>query len=905
MKLQQKADPRALHILYIGEDTTTFANIQTCLADAPHYTLLYDKTAVSGRLTLAELAVDIVFYELSSPLADHLAVLTDLRYGFQDKPFVLVVDEVEADVRQIATDNAYDYLSKGEINQPLLHRVIRYAYNQQRLRTELALITHISRQLISTLDLAEVLATALEEVRRLLDVMACSIWLYDGDNGELVCRQVAGPGSDVVLGWRLAQKQGVVGWVAAHGQSLLLHDAWEDARHYTRIDEKTGMAIRSMLCLPLQTKQKVIGVLQLVDKEVGSFVESNLTLLEPLAAAAAIAIDNANLYEQAQQEIAERKRAEEALRNRNRELGRLYRASTALLPSGTLDLHRLAQTIVGIVQNEFHKANCSLILVEPGQDSLNRVAVSGPYSASVSKIQLTLSEPGIVSEVVRSGKLLNVPDVRKLSRYRPGWADTRSELAIPLVAGEEVIGAIDLQSEALAAFDREDERLLTYFASRAALALQSVRLFNETRRWATELEVRVKERTEALNEANEQLRQALQARDEFLANMSHELRTPLNAILLRCELMLGEASTSPGQLRSIQVIQESGQQLLDLINDVLDVAKIEAGKLSVTLGRVMVREICESSLRVVQNLADARQMEVVERYDETAVFVQADRRRLKQILVNLLSNAIKFTQPGKRIGLEVYSDPGQDHVQFVVWDEGIGIAEADQSRLFQPFVQLDSGLARQYGGTGLGLTLVERLTYLQGGHILMKSALGQGSRFIISLPRSGQTSCPADVVCLEETAVTSSFSPPQPAQFAKQIDPATVLLVEDNDAVAEVLAEFLTQQGHTVIVRHNGPDAVAAASREKPELILMDIQLPGMDGLEAIRQIRAKLPDSQIRIIALTALDLDGDRERCLEAGANAYISKPIGVVELSSMIEEQLTVTRWTNTNHPPVSWS
>jgi signal transduction histidine kinase/CheY-like chemotaxis protein len=884
MRPKQKSDLRAGHILYVGEDAAAFAEIQGCLLDMPQYVLLQEKTAVSAHLTLVEMPIDILLFEMPCPITDHLPALTALQQAWPDTPVLLLVEDTEAETaRQIVAGTLYDYLSKSEINRSMLRRIIRSGQGQQRLRTELNLINRMARQLISTLDLAEVLATALEEVRRLLDVMACSIWLYDADNEELICRQVVGPGSEVILGWRLAKEQGIVGWVMAHGQPLLIHDTWTDTRHYTRIDEKTGLPIRSILCLPLQTKQKVLGALQIVDKEAGSFVETDLDLLQPLAAAAAIAIENARLYEQAQQEIAERKRAEDALRNRNRELGRLYRASNVLLVRSNSNLATLAQAITKTVQDEFDKANCSLFLVDPGSDSLRRVAVSGPYEVEVREVSLNLSGPGIVPEVIRSGKLLNVPDVLSQPRYQPGWSIAKSELAIPLRIDTKVIGAIDVQSEKLAAFTQEDERLLTYFASRAALALQTVRLFEETRRWATELEARVMERTEALHEANARLQQALQARDEFLANMSHELRTPLNAVLLRCELLLSMESPTPRQAYSVQIIQESSEHLLELINDVLDVAKIEAGKLELLIEPVAVQEVCQSSLRLMQNLAEAKQLKVIEKYDETAVVLQADRRRLKQILVNLLSNAIKFTQGGKRIGLEVQAG-ADDFIHFTVWDEGIGIAEADKERLFQPFVQLDGGLARQYEGSGLGLIMVERLVTLHRGRLHLESTPGQGSRFTVSLPIFAPVSLETITKHRAETAVSSPPLPPK-----KPLESGTILLAEDNQAVAEVLSEFLSLQGHDVRLARNGQEAVAAVYQKTPDLILMDIQMPGLDGLEAIRQIRTHLAGRHIPIIAITALVMAGDRERCLAAGADAYFSKPLGFAELSKILEDYM----------------
>lgn len=244
-----------------------------------------------------------------------------------------------------------------------------------------------------------------------------------------------------------------------------------------------------MLCLPLQTKQNTLGALQLVDQNIDTFTQADLTLLESVASSAAIAIENAQLYEQAQLEIAERKRAEEALRHRNEELDRLYRASDTLLASTTPDFKSLAKSIVETVRREFVNTNCSLVLIDPDTDKLNRVAASGPYVEEVNRSILTVSGPGIIPEAIRTGKSLNVYDVDTQPQYKQGWKLTKSELCVPLKIDRRVIGAIDMQSSDYHAFNQDDERLLSHFADRAALALQSVRLFNETQRWAKELDL--------------------------------------------------------------------------------------------------------------------------------------------------------------------------------------------------------------------------------------------------------------------------------------------------------------------------------------------------------------------------------------------------------------------------------
>jgi signal transduction histidine kinase len=218
--------------------------------------------------------------------------------------------------------------------------------------------------------------------------------------------------------------------------------------------------------------------------------------------------------------------------------------------------------------------------------------------------------------------------------------------------------------------------------------------------------------------------------------MSHELRTPLNNVLGRAELLVEEihGSLNEKQLRSVESIHESGRHLLELINDILDLSKIEADKLDLQQEPVSVSDLCEASIRLVSEAAQKKTILISADVDSIVVLITGDPRRLKQILVNLLSNAVKFTPVGGRVGLEVRGDHQGGMVTFTVWDTGIGIDEADMPRLFRPFEQLDSRLSRQYDGTGLGLSLVSRLTRLHGGGVSVTSVLGQGSRFIVTLP---------------------------------------------------------------------------------------------------------------------------------------------------------------------------
>ena len=391
---------------------------------------------------------------------------------------------------------------------------------------------------------------------------------------------------------------------------------------------------------------------------------------------------------------------------------------------------------------------------------------------------------------------------------------------------------------------------------------------------------------------NTKLRSISRHKDQFLANMSHELRTPLNAVLGASELLHEgvQGPLSAKQLRSVQMITDSGQHLLSLINDILDLAKIEEGKIELSVRRISIQSTCEASLQFIKQLAQKKGITITCDYDNKHIkTLHTDERRLKQILVNLLTNAVKFTSEKGRIGLQVTDSTESKQVQFVVWDTGVGISEDDRARLFQPFVQLDSSLKRQHEGTGLGLSLVDRLTKMLGGNVSLESKVGEGSRFTISLPcrRNDQATEKTDIEGEQKKTLTASTSNPKPKQSEK--DSKRILLAEDNEATIETLREYLIYNGYEVLVAKNGVTAIAQTAENHPDLILMDIQMPEMDGINAIRRLRSKDEFTELPIIALTALAMPEDREECMKAGANKYFSKPVKLQTLLDTIEDLL----------------
>jgi len=399
---------------------------------------------------------------------------------------------------------------------------------------------------------------------------------------------------------------------------------------------------------------------------------------------------------------------------------------------------------------------------------------------------------------------------------------------------------------------------------------------------------RVKERTAELSHANAGLARAARLKDEFLANMSHELRTPLNAVLTLSEILEEQAfgPLNEKQFNYIREITKSGHHLLSLINDILDLSKIEAGKLELQLGWIAVEDICQTSLSFIKQLASNKRLKIYTQFDGTITTIQADKLRLKQILINLLNNAVKFTPEKQTIGLEVTADKEQEVAHFTVWDTGIGISESDMRKMFQPFVQLDSGLARAYEGTGLGLALVRRLTEMHCGCVSLESEMGKGSRFTVSLPwqESGLSGTSVATVEPVET-ITLRIDTGYPAPL--------ILLAEDNESNIKSVSDYLQIKGYRVTVARNGAEAIERAKEERPDVVLMDIQMPGMDGLTATRYLRADADFKTVPIIALTALAMTGDKEECLAAGANEYLSKPVSLKNLAKFIEKQLCELR------------
>ena len=411
-------------------------------------------------------------------------------------------------------------------------------------------------------------------------------------------------------------------------------------------------------------------------------------------------------------------------------------------------------------------------------------------------------------------------------------------------------------------------------------------------------DIRERKRLEQATEAaRSQAESANRAKTEFLANVSHEVRTPLNGLMGLIRLLM-DSPLDGEQSHWLKLMDESAHTLLGLLNDILDLSKIEAGKMDIETTVFDVADVVEKTC--APHLAQASGKALlfdVDLHPGLPVQVRGDPGRLRQVLANLLSNAVKFTPQGGHIRVSAAPD-GADRVRFEVADTGIGITPTQQARIFDAFTQADASTTRKFGGTGLGLAISARLVTLMGGHIELDSVSGRGSRFHFSLPMPAQQGRPTDSMPLS--------APMELAEVQAQqhtFEGLRVLVAEDHPVNELLMRQLLKRLGCITTVAKNGLEAVAAWQRGGFDLIMMDVQMPELSGLDATAEIRAQEGNGprHIPIVAVTANAMSGDQEACLRAGMDAYTSKPVSPQALmKSMAQALAAESRWVQGERP-----
>ena len=540
------------------------------------------------------------------------------------------------------------------------------------------------------------------------------------------------------------------------------------------------------------------------------------------------------------------------------EIGQEIIAQVALAPTLELIVAR-AQALL--------QADASLLaLRQEDSDTFVIQAHHGAVSAAVASTRFRPGE-GLGGRIVATGMPIMVGD------YPTEYADSpfreavqeaglRSWLGVPLKARERVMGVLYVISRTPQQFRDDEQRLLSALADQAAIAIENARLYEQVRQHTAELETLVTERTRELQAANHLLEEASRHKSEFLANMSHELRTPMNAIIGFTRLVMRRSKDvlAPRQYENLEKILMSAAHLLSLINDILDLAKIEAGRIEIYPVEFALGPVLAECLHTVEPMLKSEHVRLGQEVEADLPTLVTDRDKVKQILMNLLSNAVKFTHIGT---ITVCAHSRNGTIILTVADTGIGIPAEALERIFEEFRQVDSSTTREYGGTGLGLAISQQFAHLMGGEITVQSTIGGGSTFTLTLPQRYRSAVPTASMMDIPARVKPTVMPEKAP---------VVLAIDDDPNVIYLLQENLTEAGYEVVGAMHGTEGLQKARQLKPFVILLDILMPHKDGWQVLHELKTDAATRDIPVVLLSIVD---QKDLGSRLGAFDYLLKP------------------------------
>ncbi len=667
------------------------------------------------------------------------------------------------------------------------------------------------------------------------------VFLVDERGEYAVLRAASSEGGQRMLarGHKLKVGEvGIVGYVAGSGEPRVATDVSSDAVFFRNPDLPDT---RSEMALPLRVQERVIGVLDVQSTQPAAFTEEDVVVLQTMADQLAVAIANGQLFQRVRADAMRR-----ALINR------VVQAATS-----SLDIREILERAGESISSQLEMP-CAIFEWDPEHEALVRAVVHDHTGKNVTPSELVITGETMPAmlRAIHSRQLQVIFDVLEGSSGTTAafirQLDLEDVACIALTSRDRVLGLLMLgRQRGHPILDEGELSFLEVVAANLGVALENAYLFQDAVQTA------------------ERLAEVDRLKSQFLANMSHELRTPLNSIIGFSRVILKEIDgpLTEMQRADLQTVYESGQHLLNLINDILDLSKIEAGKMEIAFEDVNLQEIIKGVMSTAVGLVKDKPIELQQATPPDLPVIRADGRRVRQVLLNLLSNAAKFTEAGF-IRLEAMAT--DEEVTVSVIDSGIGIPPDKQKTIFEPFTQVDASSTRRAGGTGLGLSICKSFVEMHGGRIWVESTVGKGSTFSFSLPIRGPAVLPEP----EEGVVEGRIEDiGKPAEGLAGREDRMVLCVEDDEGVITLFRRYLNKQGYQVIGLTDSRRALEEAKRLQPYAIMLDVMMPERDGWQVIQDLKA---DPETQHIPVIICSIVAEKGRGMSLGAADYLVKPV-----------------------------
>lgn len=748
-------------------------------------------------------------------------------------------------------------------------------------RDSIELLSEIGKEITASLDLNTILFKLYERVNQIVDASIFGVGLYRPEKRVIEYSLAIENGKRYKPYTRSTEdKNQFAVRCIEHRQPILINDVETESskyipeyRHSDGALDDGGIAQppASMIYLPLIAQERVLGVLSVQSFKKNAYTEQNLSLLENLAAYTTIALDNANAY----LVINER---ESEVRERATELMTINRISQALATQ--LDRSGLIQFVGDQVRDLFRAPIAYVSLLDRAT-----MMLQFPYAFG-EDAQPRPFGAGLTSQIIRTGQPLLINEDMEGNRARLGVEQigtrTASYLGVPISSGGQVIGVISVQSvEQEGRFTEADQRLLSTIATAVGVAFHNAKLFEEA------------------SHARAAAEQADAAKSSFLSTVSHELRTPLTSVLgfakiIRRRLeerlfpMIPEDDRKVAQakrqvIENLDIVVSEGERLTKLIDDVLDLAKIEAGKFTWNMTTIPVGDVIERAIAATASLFEAKKLELVRDIVPDLPTITGDQDRLIQVVINLISNAVKFTEAGS-----ITCSARQEGAEVLVGvkDSGIGIALDDQPKVFEKFKQVGDTLTDKPKGTGLGLPICKEIVEYHGGRIWVESEPGRGSTFSFTLPIIEQSAQMELLPKRRSIDIESLVKQLRERVASHEARDKSVLVVDDDSNIRSLLQQELTEAGYSVRLAENGRKALTLIREETPGLVILDVMMPEMNGFDVAAVLKNDPATMDIPIIILSILE---DKERGFRLGVDRYLTKPIDTASLFHEVDALL----------------